>query len=46
MRHDDDRLNAGEALLWAALGTGAGLLADITLSAWVGGESPGRGRRS
>ncbi|HKU60379.1 MAG TPA: BON domain-containing protein [Gemmatimonadales bacterium] len=46
MRHDDDRLNAGEALLWAALGTGAGLLAGITLSAWVGGVSPGRVRRA
>ena len=46
MRHDDDRLSAGEALLWAALGTGAGLLAGLTLSAWVGGVSPRRVRRA
>ena len=46
MRHDDDRLNAGEALLWAALGTGAGLLAGLSLSAWVGGVSTGRVRRA
>ena len=45
MRQDDDRLSAGEALLWAALGTGAGLLAGLTLSAWVGGVSPRRVRR-
>ncbi len=46
MRHDDDRLSAGQALFWAALGTGAGLLGGITLSAWVGGVSPGRVRRA
>jgi osmotically-inducible protein OsmY len=46
VRYDDDRLSAGEALLWAAPGTGAGLLAGITLSAWVGGVSPGRVRRA
>ena len=46
MRHDDDRLSAGEALLWAALGTGAGLLAGLTLSAWVGGVSGRRVRRA
>ena len=46
MRHDNDRLGAGEALFWAALGTGAGLLAGITLSAWVGGVSPERVRRA
>ncbi len=46
MRHDEDRLSAGEALLWAVLGTGAGLLAGVTLSAWVGGVSPGRVRRA
>ena len=46
MRHDDDRLSAGEALLWAALGTGAGLLAGLSLSAWVGGVSTRRVRRA
>lgn len=46
MHYDDDRLSAGEALLWAALGTGAGLLAGVTLSAWVGGVSAGRVRRA
>ena len=46
MRQDDDRLSAGEALLWAALGTGAGLLAGLTLSAWVGGVSTRRMRRA
>jgi BON domain len=46
VRHDDDRLSAGEALLWAALGTGAGLLAGLTLSAWVGGVSTRRVRRA
>jgi BON domain-containing protein len=46
VRHDDDRLNAGEALWWAALGTGAGLLAGIGLGAWVGGVSRGRVQRA
>jgi hypothetical protein len=46
VRHDDDRLSAGEALLWAALGSGAGLLAGMTLSAWVGGVSTRRMRRA
>jgi len=46
VRHDDDRLSAGAALLWAALGTGAGLLAGLTLSAWVGGMSARRVRRA
>jgi hypothetical protein len=46
VRHDDDRLSGGEALLWAALGTGAGLLAGLTLSAWVGGMSTRRVRRA
>ena len=46
MRHDDERLGTGEALFWAVLGTGAGLLAGITLSAWVGGVSPERVRRA
>jgi hypothetical protein len=46
VRHDNDRLGAGEALFWAVLGTGAGLLAGITLSAWVGGVSPERVRRA
>jgi hypothetical protein len=46
VRHDDDRLSAGEALLWAALGTGAGLLAGLSLSAWVGGVSGRRVRRA
>ena len=45
MRHDDERLSAGEALLWAALGSGAGLLAGITLS--LGGwRGPARVRRA
>jgi hypothetical protein len=46
VRHDNDRLGAGEALFRAVLGTGAGLLAGITLSAWVGGVSPARVRRA
>ena len=46
MRHDDERLGTGEALFWAVLGTGAGLLTGVTLSAWVGGVSPGRVRRA
>jgi hypothetical protein len=46
VRYDDDRLGAGEALLWATLGTGAGLLAGLTLSAWVGGVSTRRVRRA
>jgi hypothetical protein len=33
-------------LLWAALGTGAGLLAGLGLSAWVGGVSTRRVRRA
>jgi hypothetical protein len=46
VRHDHDRLSAGEVLLWAALGTGAGLLAGLSLSAWVGGVSTRRVRRA
>ena len=32
-------------MLWAALGAGAGLLAAIALSEWVGDVNPGRVRR-
>ena len=44
MRHDDE-LSGGEVVLWAALGAGAGLLAAIGLSEWVGDVNPGRVRR-
>ena len=44
MRHDDE-LSGGEAVLWAALGAGAGLLASIALSEWVGDVNRGRVRR-
>ena len=44
MRHDDE-LSGGEVVLWAALGAGAGLLAAIALSEWVGDVNPGRVRR-
>ena len=44
MRHDDE-LSGGEVVLWAALGAGAGLLAAIALSEWVGEVNPARVRR-
>jgi hypothetical protein len=44
VRHDDE-LSAGEMVLWAALGAGAGLLAAIALSEWVGEVNSGRVRR-
>ncbi len=44
MRHDDE-LSGGEAVLWTALGAGAGLLAAMALSEWVGDVNRGRVRR-
>jgi osmotically-inducible protein OsmY len=44
VRHDDE-LSGGEVVLWAALGTGAGLLAAIALSELVGNVNPRRVRR-
>ena len=44
MRHDDE-LSGGEVVLWTALGAGAGLLAAVALSEWVGDVNPGRVRR-
>lgn len=44
MRHDDE-LSGGEVVLWTALGAGAGLLAAIALSEWVGEVNPQRVRR-
>ena len=44
MRHDDE-LNGGEVVLWTALGAGAGLLAAMVLSEWVGDVNRGRMRR-
>jgi hypothetical protein len=44
VRHDDE-LSGGEVLLWTALGMGAGLLASIALSEWVGDVNPERVRR-
>ena len=44
MRHDDE-LSGGEVVLWAVLGAGAGLLAAIALSEWVGEVNSGRVRR-
>ena len=44
MRHDDE-LSGGEVVLWAVLGAGAGLLASIALSEWVGEVNSGRVRR-
>jgi hypothetical protein len=41
----DDELSGGEVVLWTALGAGAGLLAAIALSEWVGEVNPGRVRR-
>jgi osmotically-inducible protein OsmY len=44
VRHDDE-LSGGEVVLWTALGAGAGLLAAIAMSEWVGNVSRGRVRR-
>jgi hypothetical protein len=44
VRHDDE-LSGGEVVLWTALGAGAGLLAAIALSEWVGEVNPERVRR-
>lgn len=44
MRHDDE-LSGGEVVLWTALGAGAGLLAAIAMSEWVGDVNRGRVRR-
>ena len=44
MRHDDE-LSGGEVVLLAVLGAGAGLLASIALSEWVGEVNSGRVRR-
>jgi osmotically-inducible protein OsmY len=44
VRHDDE-LSGGEAVLWAALGAGAGLLAAIAMSEWVGDVNRARVRR-
>jgi osmotically-inducible protein OsmY len=44
VRHDDE-LSAGEVVLWTALGAGAGLLAAIAMSEWVGNVNRGRVRR-
>jgi len=41
VRHDDE-LSGGEVVLWAVLGAGAGLLASIALSEWVGEVNSGR----
>jgi hypothetical protein len=41
----DDELSGGEVVLWTALGAGAGLLAAIALSEWVGDVNPQRVRR-
>ena len=45
MRHDDE-LSGGEALLWATLGLGGGLLAAFALSEWLGEVNPNRVRRA
>jgi BON domain len=44
VRHDDE-LSGGEVVLWAALGAGAGLVAAIALSEWVGEVNSSRVRR-
>jgi hypothetical protein len=44
VRHDDE-LSGGEVVLWAALGAGAGLVAAIALSEWVGEVKSSRVRR-
>jgi osmotically-inducible protein OsmY len=45
VRHDD-RLSAGQVLLWTTLGMGAGVVAGFALSEWIGGVSPTRVRRA
>jgi osmotically-inducible protein OsmY len=45
VRHND-RLSAGQVLLWTSLGMGAGLVAGFALSEWVGGVSSTRVRRA
>jgi BON domain len=44
VRHDDE-LSGGEVVLWTALGAGAGLVAAIALSEWVGDVNRARVRR-
>jgi osmotically-inducible protein OsmY len=44
VRHDDE-LSGGEVVLWTALGAGAGFLAAIAMSEWVGDVNRGRVRR-
>jgi hypothetical protein len=44
VRHDDE-LSGGKVVLWTALGAGAGLVAAIALSEWVGEVNRGRVRR-
>jgi osmotically-inducible protein OsmY len=44
VRHDDE-LSGAEVVLWTALGAGAGLLAAIAMSEWVGDVNRGRVRR-
>jgi BON domain len=44
VRHDDE-LSGGEVVLWATLGAGAGLLASVALSEWIGEVNSGRVRR-
>jgi BON domain len=44
VRHVDE-LSGGEVVLWTAFGAGAGLLAAIALSEWVGEVNRGRVRR-
>jgi hypothetical protein len=44
VRHDDE-LSGGEVVLWTALGAGAGLVAAIVTSGWVGDVSRARVRR-
>ena len=44
MRHDDE-LSGGAVVLWTVLGVGAGLVAAVALSEWVGDVNRGRVRR-
>jgi hypothetical protein len=44
VRHDDE-LSGGEVVLWTALGAGAGLVAAIVMSEWVGDVNRARVRR-
>ncbi len=43
---NNDHLSAGEVVLWSALGLGAGLVAGIALSEWLGEVNRGRLRRA